>query len=204
MTCSGADPREKGQGMKGMTKLRVAQFALLGFALGGTSTLLTSTADAAYKRVFGSVCHPANGTTAHYQATDKFFGLFNTASSTLNVVCPLVDNTTMPNTPAGKLTKIDVYGEDKNATSGRAIVVRVCARESGSAAMECGTSRSSHSGTSATFTGHTIITMSTSSHLSQLGTSGEIIYLWVTLPGLPAGADPTTGSVLRGILMENP
>ena len=180
---------------------------MLGFALGGTSALCAGTADAVvYKRMFASVCQPANGTTTAYQATDKFFGMFNGSSSELDVICPVVDNTSMPNTAAGKLTKIQVYGQDTNASSGPAfaIAVKVCARAKDSAGLTCGTGRDSHAGTSATFTGNTIITMSTASHLSALGTDGQFLYLWITLPRLTAGAAAETGSFLRAIYFEKP
>jgi hypothetical protein len=156
---------------------------LAGVALGVTFAA-APTAFAKYKRMVGSVCQATYmGHPHRYEGSDTDYGIYNFSNFRPSLICPVPNNTAMPNTAAGKLTQIWVGASDGNAVSGEAVNARLCARAALSPGVNCGSPASSHDYHPATWTTpHTFLKLHANAHLWPLGTEGQILYLFVTMP----------------------
>jgi hypothetical protein len=189
--------------MKQITQWSV-RMAVVGSVVGVTLGALSARVEATSRRYTGSMCQPqyADLALTHY-TTDNEFGLVNEATSVINVTCPLMDNTSVPNTSTSKLTLVEVHGEDNNNDVGSAgaIIARVCARSAGGPGVNCGNPRSSHDAdidTDGNRIGGVKLTMGPS-YLTKLGTTGNIIYVWVQMPANDGGSQ----SKLRTVYASN-
>jgi len=153
---------------------RVARrFAVAGAAAGAAVVVLVpSLAALTYsERLTGTVCQPVVPSNSHrYPVSAGGSYVENPLTSTAHFVCPVPDKSDLPKS---SITTITAAVFDAN--DGASVTVKACAyNASNSTSSTCGTAASSSSG------GVNYYPLAPS--LSELGTAGEMAYLWVTLP----------------------
>jgi hypothetical protein len=189
--------------MHEQTKRWLTRTALIGAGFGFALGAASSQADAYFRKIVGSVCQPAYFPASHgYLANDGDYGVVNTSVQNMHLICPVPNNTDMKNSSTSKLAVVRVGVRDGNATSGAAATARVCARGALSASLACGSPASSHDLHPSTWTtAHTFLTLNSAVQLAPLGSEGDVLYLWVVLPGQAVvGAT----SVLRSLYFFRP
>ncbi len=166
-----------------LTNVGPARLLLAGIALGAAFAVAPS-AVAKYRRTVASVCQATSMTHPHrYEGSDSDYGIYNGSNFRPSWICPVPNSTFMPNSAAGKLTEIWVGASDGNAQSGESVTAKVCARAALSSGVSCGSYASSHDYHPSTWTTtHTFLKLNAGAHLWPLGTEGQILYLWVTMP----------------------
>ncbi len=149
------------------------RFALAGLVGGAlVAGLAQSLAALTYsERLTGTVCQPVTPSSSHrYPVSASGSYVENPLTSTAHFVCPVPDKSDLP-----KLSITTITALVFDANDAASVTVKACAyNASNSTSGTCGTAASSSSG------GVSYEPLSPS--LSELSTSGETAYLWVTLP----------------------
>lgn len=168
-----------------------------GYALGLAVAPQLPRAEAAYRRVSGSVCQPmAPGNPHGYETSDTSTSVYSDATfGNTYFVCPVLDNSDLPKASITKVKAIVIDNNNTPPLGTGEVAMRICSWDTTlHTGLACGSQSSTWNPAIPNFTGRTTINMG---NIVQL--SGHTPYLYVTLPARQPLSSPSS---IASILFE--